>query len=66
MTRWLASVLRRWLGLRSPSLEMLRAARVTPEDFARAEAEAEERTRRREAALGRPLTAEERLRLGLE
>ena len=37
MTRRLASVLRRWLGLRSPSLDMLRAARVTPEDIARAE-----------------------------
>lgn len=61
MTRWLASVLRRWLGLRSPSLDMLRAARVTPEDIARAEAEADELARQREAALGRTLTAEERI-----
>ena len=59
MRRCIASVLRRWLGLRSPSLDMLRAARVTPE------AEADERTRQREARLGRPLTAEERIAFAL-
>ena len=65
MRRCIASVLRRWLGLRSPSLDMLRAARVTPEEYARAEAEADERTRQREAALGRALSAEERITFAL-
>jgi hypothetical protein len=62
---WLASTLRRWLGLRSPSREFMQAAGVTPEDLARAMAEAGERARQREAALGRPMTPEERIALAL-
>lgn len=62
--------LRRLLGLRSPSLEMLRAVEAgidaAAADMPRIEAEEAEWRTGEEARLGRPLTEEERIARALD